>query len=227
MKMIGVCAERLRLRISAAVSKPSMPGMLTSSRITAKSRSSTCLSASSPEPTATTFWPSSSRTVRKTRSLSARSSTTRIAAGASAARSGSPAVSRIAHGLQPGPQGREQLLRVDRLRQVVPRARLEAALAVALHRLRGHRDDRQVLAAGELADLAHGLQAVHLRHHDVHQHDVDVGLALHDLDRVAAVVGGEDAPCRSPRAPSRARRCCACRRRRSAPCGRRASWLDW
>ena len=39
-KMIGVCALRLRCRISAAVSKPSISGMLTSSRITAKSWSS-------------------------------------------------------------------------------------------------------------------------------------------------------------------------------------------
>ena len=39
--MIGVCAERLYWRISAAVSKPSMSGMLTSSRITANSCFST------------------------------------------------------------------------------------------------------------------------------------------------------------------------------------------
>ena len=37
MKMIGVCADLRRLRISCAVSRPSSPGMLTSSRITAKS----------------------------------------------------------------------------------------------------------------------------------------------------------------------------------------------
>ena len=35
--MIGVCAERLYWRISLAVSKPSMSGMLTSSRIAANS----------------------------------------------------------------------------------------------------------------------------------------------------------------------------------------------
>ena len=40
--MIGVWADRLRARISGAVSKPSMPGMLTSSRMTAKSFFSTC-----------------------------------------------------------------------------------------------------------------------------------------------------------------------------------------
>jgi hypothetical protein len=48
--MIGVCAERLYWRISPAVSKPSMSGMLTSSRITANSRCRISFSASLPEP---------------------------------------------------------------------------------------------------------------------------------------------------------------------------------
>ena len=46
--------------------------------------------------------------------------------------------------------------------------------------------------SGDLADLAHRLHAVHLRHHDVHQHDVDVGVGLDEADRVAAVVGRHD-----------------------------------
>ena len=33
-----------------------------------------------------------------------------------------------------------------------------------------------VAARGNLADLADRVDAVHLRHHDVHQHDVDVRL---------------------------------------------------
>ena len=37
MKMIGVCSERFRSRMRAAVSKPSISGMFASSRITAKS----------------------------------------------------------------------------------------------------------------------------------------------------------------------------------------------
>ena len=48
-KMIGVCCERSRSRISAAVSKPSMPGIWTSIRMTAKSSSRMRSSASSPE----------------------------------------------------------------------------------------------------------------------------------------------------------------------------------
>src|SRR5262245_22479035 len=56
--MIGVACERSRPRISLAVSKPSMPGMRTSSRITAKSCLSASLSASSPDCAASSVWPS-------------------------------------------------------------------------------------------------------------------------------------------------------------------------
>jgi hypothetical protein len=55
--MIGVSRERSRLRISRAVSKPSMPGMRTSSRITAKSFFSARRSASSPEAAVSRFSP--------------------------------------------------------------------------------------------------------------------------------------------------------------------------
>ena len=64
MKMMGMWAERLRPRIIAAVSSPSIPGMLTSRRMTAKSFLSTSRNASSPDFTMTRFWPSSSRIER-------------------------------------------------------------------------------------------------------------------------------------------------------------------
>ena len=82
--MIGVWADFLYWRTSFAVSRPSMSGMLTSSRITANSRDSTSRSASEPERTITRFWPSSSRIVWKTSSFSGRSSTTRMLALSSA-----------------------------------------------------------------------------------------------------------------------------------------------
>src|SRR4051812_41822194 len=44
--------------------------------------------------------------------------------------------------MQPPPQDRQHLLRVHRLGQVVPRAGLDALLAVPLHRLGRHRNDR-------------------------------------------------------------------------------------
>jgi hypothetical protein len=62
MKMIGVCSELLRCRMSRAVSKPSIPGMLTSSRINANSRFRRDLSASSPEFARTISSPSSAST---------------------------------------------------------------------------------------------------------------------------------------------------------------------
>src|SRR5262245_58040187 len=137
MKMIGVCCDFLYLRISVPVSMPSMSGMLTSSRITANSRSSTSRKASDPERTMIRFWPRSSRIVLKTSSFSGRSSTIRM----------------LALSIEPSPEHGQQVNTVDGLGQVVPRARLDALRAVALHRLGGDRDDRQVLAARQLADL--------------------------------------------------------------------------
>src|SRR5882724_1828582 len=199
MKMIGVCADFLYWRISFAVSRPSMSGMLTSSRITANSRASTSRSASEPERTVTRFWPRSSRMLEKTSSFSGRSSTTRMLAlssliavapltrGESAQRTGGvgfpktgnpplpPVATSLSGGqnrapspMQPSTKDRQHMHAVDRLGQVVPGAGRNALLAVALHRLRGHRDDRQVGAALQFPDLLDGGDAVHLRHHDVH-----------------------------------------------------------
>src|ERR1700730_17355629 len=55
--MIGVCCERSRSRIKVAVSKPSMPGILTSIKIAAKSLSSRQRRHSNPERALTIFCP--------------------------------------------------------------------------------------------------------------------------------------------------------------------------
>ena len=73
-----------------------------------------------------------------------------------------------------------------------------------------------VVELSDLADRAHRLVAVHLRHHDVHQHDVDVGRPLQDLDAVAARSRRTAPSSRGARARWSARRCCARRRRRSS-----------
>ncbi len=57
MKMMGVCRERLRSRISRAVSNPFRSGIFTSRRISAKSWSSRTRSASSPEEACTSARP--------------------------------------------------------------------------------------------------------------------------------------------------------------------------
>src|SRR5678815_4122550 len=149
MKMIGVCAERLYCRISFAVSRPSMSGMLTSSRITANSRCRISFSASDPERTMTRFCSSSSRIVWKTRSFSGRSSTIRM----------------LVLSMQPPSQHGQQVLAIDGFRQIVPGAGGDALLAVALHRLRRHGDDRQLAAARQLLDLLDGGDVLHLGHH--------------------------------------------------------------
>src|SRR5882724_269429 len=208
--MIGVWANLLRPRISAAVSKPSISGIFTSSRITANSISSMSLSASLPDLATTTFSFNSSRMVCRTSTLSWWSSTTRIFALPVLPEAASSCLatlcmpwsffpSRVLSWAdpeelmqQPGPHHGQHLVDIDGLRQIIPCARLYAAFAIALHGLGGHRDDRQILAGRHLADFPHCIQAVHLRHHDVHQHDVDVGFLAQDVDGGAAVVGRDD-----------------------------------
>ena len=62
-KMIGVRSQRGCWWISVAVSNPSIPGMLTSSRMTAKSSFKRRWSASTPECARTRSWPSGIRIV--------------------------------------------------------------------------------------------------------------------------------------------------------------------
>ena len=69
----------------------------------------------------------------------------------------------------------EQHRRIDRLREIAVHAGGQAPLAVAVHRVRGHRDDADVPARGALA-LANRdgrLEAAHHRHLQVHQHEVE------------------------------------------------------
>src|SRR5688572_17401261 len=61
---------------------------------------------------------------------------------------------------QPDPEQRQELLQVDRFRDVIRRAGLDALLAVALHRLGGDGDDRELAEFLEAADDPHGVVAV-------------------------------------------------------------------
>src|SRR5258705_4440302 len=76
--------------------------------------------------------------------------------------------------VQPDSHQRKKLVGVDRLRDVVGGSRDDRLLAVALHRLRRERDDRKLLERLLGADDPHRLVAVHARHHDVHQDEVDL-----------------------------------------------------
>ena len=71
--------------------------------------------------------------------------------------------------LQPAPQRAHEHLAVDGLRDVVVHARRGARVEIALHRVRRHREDRHARVARVLADAPRRLEAVHLRHLDVHE----------------------------------------------------------
>ena len=90
---------------------------------------------------------------------------------------------------QPDAQHREQLVQIDRLGNVIRGAGFDALGAVSLHRLRGHRDDRQRPELGDLPDRAHGFVAVHLRHHDIHQDAIHARRLEQRLDTGAAILG--------------------------------------
>ena len=115
------------------------------------------------------------------------------------------------------PQRRVDRGERDRLGDVVVHAGLEAPLAVAGHRVRGHRDDRDAPAAAGLggADRRRRLEAAHRRHLHVHEHDVEAALcdrrhrfgAVADHHGVVAQAGehrrGEPLNCSNHRARHR------------------------
>ncbi len=64
----------------------------------------------------------------------------------------------------------------------------QALVAIGAEGARRHRDDGRRVELGHRADQARRLQAVHLGHLHVHQHQV-IGASAHHVDRDAAVVG--------------------------------------
>ena len=73
--------------------------------------------------------------------------------------------------MQPHSQGRQELLGVDRLCEIIGGAGFQTLLTVAFHRFGGQRNDRQPPESRVGADHLHRLIAVHFGHHDVHQND--------------------------------------------------------
>src|SRR5580700_8709044 len=75
----------------------------------------------------------------------------------------------------------QKMIGLHRLGEVVGGPRLDALLPVALHRLGGERDDRQVDELRHLPDGPHRRVPVKFRHHHIHQHQRDVLVALQRL----------------------------------------------
>src|ERR671921_2241685 len=140
-----------------AVSKPSMFGICASSRMTAKSSVSSCLSAASPLPTATACTGNPCRIASKASRLSRRSSTS-----SALARSATLGLRLV--GVDPTRHQFDQFVQVDRLGDVVARTRGERRLTVAGHRLRSEEHYRQILEALITADAAGGLVPVLIGH---------------------------------------------------------------
>src|SRR5581483_1021939 len=61
-----------------------------------------------------------------------------------------------------------------------------------LHGLGGESDDGQAPQRSVLTNDLHGFVAIHLRHHDVHEHNGKVGGGFDGGDGLASGTGGED-----------------------------------
>jgi hypothetical protein len=81
-----------------------------------------------------------------------------------------------------------ELGQFDRFGDVIVHAGPQALFPILVEGIGGHGQDGERAAAGQPADGRGGLQPVHDRHLDVHQHQVKGGL-VHHLDRGFAIVG--------------------------------------
>ena len=79
----------------------------------------------------------------------------------------------------------------DRLGEEIVGAGFQAAHAVGRLVERGHHDDRNMMGRRVRLELAADLEAVHVRHHHVEQHDVAFG-ALAQRQRLGPASGGGD-----------------------------------
>src|ERR1700761_7091217 len=201
--MMGMCWVRLRCLMRWASSMPLVPGMWMSRTIAANSPFNSAIKASCAVCTRTNPYSGEVRMLSKTSRLRASSSTKRILTPS--ARSGDGpvaltglvifdcvrevAMSALASTIQPNSQQRQQFVRVHRLGNVIRSTSFQTFFTVTFHGLGGQGQDGQRAETGILADFPHGLVTVHFRHHDIHEHHIDIRVALDDIDGLAAVGG--------------------------------------
>src|SRR5262245_23908636 len=157
-----------RVRASALsrrqVSNPSIPGIITSSKMMSGGLSAASLIASSPLYAVTTLKYSAVSRASSSLTLGGRSSTTRTRAVMSG-RAGAESVQKAVDGL-------EELADRDRLGDVGLAAALADLLLVALHGEGGDRDDRDAAQLRVLLEPLGDLEAGDLGQLDVHQDEV-------------------------------------------------------
>src|SRR6266508_4140977 len=98
----------------------------------------------------------------RSRSISIRSRSSRLALGLAVPSRVSAWARATALPVEPDPHQRQELLGIDRLRNVIRRAGFDALFPIAFHRLRSQRDDRKLRKFLLLPDLANRLVAVEL-----------------------------------------------------------------
>src|SRR5664279_6071883 len=225
--------------------------MRTSIRMIANVCCMSAWSAARPESTSTIEWPSGASIARSAMRLAELSSTTRIA-GADPAPGASMTGSFVIEGSdlvavrrrtcrEPLAEDGQELRRIDGLWDIRGRPGVDAALALPVSDLRSEGYQRKLCGDGQLTHGAHGRVAIHARHHDVLEHDVDVrclveggnalfaALRRDDLDLdpfeqrgegedvAEVVIHDQDLHARQPGA-------CRMRRRRQWPHGDQRGW---
>ena len=90
--------------------------------------------------------------------------------------------------LELNPQDGQQLIQINGLRHVVGGASFHALLAITFHGLGGDGDQGKGPKPLIAPNLPHGLVPVHLGHHDVDQHGVDVRIGPEKLDPVTSIL---------------------------------------
>src|SRR6476661_9988641 len=157
-------------------SKPSMSGIMTSSRMMSHSARAQTASASPPLDAVSTSKYSADSRASSNLTLAGTSSTTRIRADIQI-----PLPDK-------SPNGFNEFADRDRLRQIRLAATFADPLLVALHRERRYRDHRDRAQRRIVLDPARHFEAGNLRELDIHQDEIGTQLA-HEIERLETVAG--------------------------------------
>ena len=86
----------------------------------------------------------------------------------------------------PSPHDGKQIRQIYGLSHIIGSPGLQAFFTIAFHGFGRQCDDRQRADTRKLANGPGGLVAIHLRHHDVHEHEFRVRVLLQDFNAASA-----------------------------------------